>query len=261
MLGIAMVEHIPAEYGPLLLEELGVSGRDVPPPAQVRNDFRAVIIGSGISGLCCAITLKQAGIPYRVLEKNSRVGGTWWENCYPGVGVDTPSHLYSYSFSPNTSWSRYFACGGEVYDYLRRLAEDCTVLISGVGMVNRSSKPDIPWLDHFNGPIVHTAQWRADLPLAGKRIAHADAQDSDLARTAPELPARPARVLPFGAVRRDVVGDELAHQLSEALVILGENRASHRSLLAGAVVLQGNSNPLRWKRLFTMVRMSRDGVV
>lgn len=59
-----------------------------------------------------------------MVEKNATVGGTWLENTYPGCGVDTPSHLYSFSFAPNTAWSRYFAKREEVYEYLEGLADD-----------------------------------------------------------------------------------------------------------------------------------------
>ena len=57
-----------------------------------------------------------------MLEKNDEVGGTWWENPYPGAGVDTPSHLYSFSFAPR-AWSTHFGKRDEVQDYLRDVAE------------------------------------------------------------------------------------------------------------------------------------------
>ena len=122
MLEVAMVEEVPREYGALLSEELGLTSRDVAvgePPA----GFRVLIIGAGLSGLCAAVKLRAAGIEYTVIEKDAEVGGTWWENVYPGCGVDTPSHLYSFAFAPNTKWSRYFAKRDEVEDYLVHLAD------------------------------------------------------------------------------------------------------------------------------------------
>ncbi|MGO8609155.1 FAD-dependent oxidoreductase, partial [Rhizobium johnstonii] len=65
---------------------------------EMPDGYRVVVIGAGVAGLCAAIRLQGAGIPYVVIEKNEEVGGTWYENRYPGAGVDTPNHIYSYSF-------------------------------------------------------------------------------------------------------------------------------------------------------------------
>ncbi len=211
MLETALDEDVPREYGPLLAEELGVRSRDVdvPVPAPGRR-MSVVIIGAGLSGLCLAAKLHAAGIEHLVLEKNSSVGGTWLENTYPGCGVDTPSHLYSFSFAPNSGWSRYFAKRDEVSSYLEKFADDLDVrrsirfdtevlradwnqdagewavqirtsdnteetlsadiLVSAVGMVNRPSVPHFEGLDDFAGPAMHTAQWRSDVELAGKTV-------------------------------------------------------------------------------------------
>ena len=212
MLEIAMVEEVPREYGPILAEEMSLETRDgeLPRPPRDRG-FRVVVIGAGISGLCAAKKLQDAGIDYTVVEKDPDVGGTWLENSYPGCGVDTPSHLYSFSFAPNTQWSRYFAKRDQVQHYLERITDDfelrrnirfdtevlradydeptatwnvqvlsndgsrqtltCNVLLSAVGMVNRPLIPPIPGLEHFPGPVMHSAEWRHDVPLKGKRVA------------------------------------------------------------------------------------------
>lgn len=212
MLGAALAEDVLGEYGPLLAEELGLRSRDVDlAPSAPGRGFRVVVIGAGLSGLCVAIKLKAAGVDFVVVEKDSDVGGTWLENTYPGCGVDTPSHLYSFSFAPDSEWSRYFAKRDEVFAYLSRLADtyglrdfirfrtevtsavydeaaarwrvlvrtpdgsderlDAHVLISAVGMVNRASIPPLPGLADFDGPVMHTAQWRSDVDLVGKRVA------------------------------------------------------------------------------------------
>ena len=72
--------------------------------------------------MLAAIQLAEAGIDHVVLEKNADVGGTWLENAYPGAGVDTPSHLYSYSFAPRR-WSTHFGKRDEVLAYLRDVAD------------------------------------------------------------------------------------------------------------------------------------------
>lgn len=210
MLAVALVEDVPDEYGPLLAEELGVVSRDVAIEGPAKDDLSVVIIGAGLSGLGLAYKLEASGVPYRILEKNSEIGGTWLENIYPGCGVDTPSHLYSFSFAPNTEWSRFFAKRPEVFTYLERLTEDhgvrkgiefgveveradydvasgtwtvrarhasgdletitTPVLVSAVGMVNRPSFPPINGLGGFDGPMMHTAEWDPAVEIAGKTV-------------------------------------------------------------------------------------------
>jgi 4-hydroxyacetophenone monooxygenase len=123
MLAFALADEVPAAYGPLLAEELGEASRDVEIPAPLKPGFSVLVIGAGIFGICLGIKLKQAGVPFTIIEKNANLGGVWWENIYPGAGVDTPSHLYSFSFDPDGGrWSRYFAKRPEVYGYLENLA-------------------------------------------------------------------------------------------------------------------------------------------
>lgn len=61
-----------------------------PPDAERLASFNVLIIGAGASGICMAVKLAEAGIPYRIIEKNDAVGGTWYENSYPGCGVGYP---------------------------------------------------------------------------------------------------------------------------------------------------------------------------
>ncbi|WP_202033241.1 NAD(P)/FAD-dependent oxidoreductase [Nocardioides sp. WS12] len=211
MLEIALVEEIPAEYGDLLAEELGVLSRDIDVPHPLPPGFEALIIGAGLSGIALAIKLKGAGVPFTIIEKNDEIGGTWFENVYPGCGVDTPSHLYSFSFEPNGEWTRFFAKRPEVHQYLARLVDtygirehivfghevkraafdpetttwqldvvdaegretsySAPVLATGVGMVNRPSIPNIAGADSFAGPIMHTAEWDPTVEYAGETVA------------------------------------------------------------------------------------------
>lgn len=210
LLGIALDDHVPSEYGPLLAEELGLTSRDVQLPL-ASTPFHVLIVGAGISGLCAAFKLKAAGVPFTILEKNDQVGGTWLENTYPGCGVDTPGHLYCFSFDPNTEWTRYFAKRDEVWSYLNRLADEhdirrhiefgvevvsadydgdtatwnvvardnsgtekrfaSNIFVPSVGMVNRPSVPDIAGMGTFEGTMLHTAEWDTSVDLHGKRVA------------------------------------------------------------------------------------------
>jgi 4-hydroxyacetophenone monooxygenase len=215
MLTVANGETVPREYGAMMAEEAQFHPRDVTwskaPVQGAVDDMHVVVIGAGISGICTAIKLSQLGIPYTVLEKNDRIGGTWLENDYPGAGVDTPSHLYSYSFDPRPSWSRYYAKQPEILTYLQGVVQrhgiesdirfgveviratydsestqwtlevrepdgstnirTATALISSVGQLNRPQFPEIDGLDTFEGPVFHSAQWRHDVDLTGKRVA------------------------------------------------------------------------------------------
>src|SRR4051812_14293493 len=211
-------EDVPAEYVGLVEEEANFGGRDLrrfrwrrPPDDAALGRFRVGIIGAGLGGLCAAIRLEQAGIPYTVFEKNPDVGGTWYENTYPDLRVDVPNHFYSYSFRPNPDWSHYFARREELAAYIETCANEFGVLgnvrlrtevleadfdeasgrwslrirdadgrdaqlevdalISAVGMLNRPSIPDLPGLDDFAGPWFHSARWDHEVELRGRRVA------------------------------------------------------------------------------------------
>ena len=81
------------------------------------------MIGAGLSGICAGVKLAEAGYGYTIFEKNENAGGTWWENVYPGVGVDTPSHFYSFSFALNPDWNQYHPRGADMRDYFLRVVD------------------------------------------------------------------------------------------------------------------------------------------
>lgn len=216
MLSWAMAEHVPAEYDPIIEAELfpvlddAGSASNGGPQLSIPDGFEVLIIGAGVSGMCTAINLQRAGIPFTILEKSANLGGTWRDNRYPGAGVDTPNHLYSFSFAPY-DWSMYFALRDELKAYLEHVAEkfnlrphirfemevesanynnetqqwmvavkqadgsrqtlESNVLISAVGIFNPIKLPNIKGLESFAGPSFHTAEWPEDLDLSGKRVA------------------------------------------------------------------------------------------
>jgi cation diffusion facilitator CzcD-associated flavoprotein CzcO len=167
-----------------------------------------VVIGSGFSGICMAVRLKRAGRDdFVVLEKADDVGGTWRDNTYPGCACDVPSHLYSFSFEPNPYWTRMFSSQVEIWEYLRHCVDayglaphlrlgaqvtgarfdeaaarwnvevnateliSCRVLVAGVGALHHPKMPDLPGLSAFEGTTFHSAQWRHDHDLEGRRVA------------------------------------------------------------------------------------------
>jgi cation diffusion facilitator CzcD-associated flavoprotein CzcO len=168
---------------------------------------RVLIIGSGFGGLGLAIRLKRAGIEsFTILEKATTLGGTWRDNTYPGAACDVPSMLYSFSFEPNTDWSRKWSGQAEIHAYMERCAEKndllrhirfgvevasarfdekagtwtvrtttgeelvADVLVSGVGQLHRPQTPSIPGLESFRGATFHSARWNHDVDLKGKRV-------------------------------------------------------------------------------------------
>lgn len=168
---------------------------------------RVAIIGAGFSGLGTAIGLKRAGRhDFVVLERAQAVGGTWRDNTYPGCACDVPSHLYSFSFAPNPSWSRSFSPQPEIQAYLQRTAREfgvlphvhfgteltaarwdpaeqhwhlttssgtltADVLVAGTGPLSEPAVPDIKGLSNFEGTTFHSAKWDHEHELAGKRVA------------------------------------------------------------------------------------------
>ena len=97
-------------------------------PAAQKNPVhtRAVIIGSGFSGLGMGIALQKQGFgveDFVILEKADEIGGTWRDNTYPGCACDIPSHMYSFSFEPKADWRHMWSFQPEIFDYLKGVAD------------------------------------------------------------------------------------------------------------------------------------------
>lgn len=168
---------------------------------------RIAVIGTGFGGLAAVIELKRRGHDdIVVFEKGDDVGGVWRENTYPGAACDVPSPFYSFSFAPNPRWPHRFSRQPAILDYLRAVADDFDVrrhvrfgttvagaayddetgrwtvqladgtdeefdvLVSAVGQLSRPAYPAIEGRESFAGPSFHSAEWRHDVPLAGKRV-------------------------------------------------------------------------------------------
>ena len=169
---------------------------------------RVVIIGAGFGGIGLGIKLKEFGLnDFVILEKSDSVGGVWRENRYPGAACDVPSHLYSFSFELRADWPDKFANQADILDYLTQCARkhglerhirfraevtearwdeasshwivhtsdghvfEAQSLVTATGQLSRPYRPQLPGLKSFAGKVFHSAEWRQDYDLRGKRVA------------------------------------------------------------------------------------------
>ncbi|EXK29642.1 hypothetical protein FOXG_11810 [Fusarium oxysporum f. sp. lycopersici 4287] len=176
---------------------------------QKPKQIRCTIIGAGVSGILMAYKLKRHlndYVTFQIFEKSPDLGGTWFENKYPGCACDVPSHCYQYSFAPNPSWSKFYASSDEIQGYLKGVAKhfdleryisfntkvvsarwsesDSTwtvqledgslvtseILFNAGGILNHPQIPNIEGLSDFTGPLLHTASWDHSIDLRGKRV-------------------------------------------------------------------------------------------
>src|SRR5579862_6977841 len=91
------------------------------------EQYDAIVIGAGISGLFQLIRLRELGLSVRVFEAGSGVGGTWYWNRYPGARFDSESYTYGYSFSKELlqewDWKEHFSGQPENERYLNYVAD------------------------------------------------------------------------------------------------------------------------------------------
>ena len=120
---------IPEQYVDFLVDELVLEERSTKDPHFEAPELRAaarhmkvLVVGAGMSGLLTGIRLSQAGVPFEIIDKNPDVGGTWYENTYPGCRVDNSNHMYSYSFEPNHAWPQHFSPQPVLLEYFRGIA-------------------------------------------------------------------------------------------------------------------------------------------
>src|SRR5213082_482756 len=195
-------------------EEMGFIPRDVRwskhPSHAALKDQHVLIVGAGVCAIALGVTLGRLGILYTIVEKNAELGGTWYVNRYPGCGVDTPNHSYSYSFGARNRWTRYFAPREELLAYLKKVAIEhdvrshirfntrlassrwdeprrrwisnletgegpeqfeSTTLVSAIGQLNDPSPTHFKGEEDFSGLKLHSALWSDRINIEGKRVA------------------------------------------------------------------------------------------
>jgi 4-hydroxyacetophenone monooxygenase len=214
MMSATLGEKVAPEYAPMIREEMGLVERDAKwtaqPPAEKLQDRHVLIVGAGVCAIALGVALNRLGIPYTIVDKEDEIGGTWYVNRYPGCGVDTPNHSYSYSFGPRNRWTRYFSQQQEILDYLKNIADQfgvrehvrlntrltsshwdettkrwistletpdgpqevsSAILVSAIGQLNDPSMAHFKGAENFAGEIFHSARWPEGLDLKGKRVA------------------------------------------------------------------------------------------
>lgn len=167
------------------------------------------MVGAGIAGICAGRELKEAGIAdFVIVDRAAGAGGTWQRNVYPGVAVDIPSLTYQYSFAPNPKWSRFFAPGAEVREYLEAVIDACGIrshlrlntsiqserwdddsqlwrlalstggeitarfVFSAIGpFINPKASSGIEGLADFAGVTIRPDDWRDEYDVVDKRVA------------------------------------------------------------------------------------------
>lgn len=169
---------------------------------------RTIILGAGFGGLGMGAQLVRAGDEdFLILEQADGLGGVWRDNIYPGAACDTEAHLYCYSFFPHLSVSRMYADRDELLGYQNRLADafglgahirfgtrilraewqprdrrwlfdtstgqrySAQFFVPAWGQLNHPLVPDFPGIDRFRGDSFHSAEWRSEVPLKGRRVA------------------------------------------------------------------------------------------
>jgi len=168
---------------------------------------RVLVVGAGLSGICMAVKLREAGVEdFVVIDRAEEIGGTWRDNTYPGCACDVPSALYSFSFEPKADWSRFYAGQEEIRAYAHTVAErhgvvpylrlgvdmeradwdegaqrwrvqtsageyEAQVLVAGTGPWHEPVYPELPGLEVFEGRVFHSSRWEHDHDLSGRRVA------------------------------------------------------------------------------------------
>jgi 4-hydroxyacetophenone monooxygenase len=214
MMSATLGENVAPEYAPLMREEMGFIPRDARwtnrPSDEKLSEQHVLIVGAGVCAIALGVALGRLGIPYTIVEKEDEIGGTWYVNRYPGCGVDTPNHSYSFSFGARNRWTRYFAQRQELLDYLLKVVREygirsrvrldteltasrwdenkrrwistlktkngeetfeSTVLVSAIGQLNDPAPARFTGDENFRGLTLHSARWSDDINFDGERVA------------------------------------------------------------------------------------------
>ncbi|MEX1036407.1 MAG: NAD(P)/FAD-dependent oxidoreductase [Sneathiella sp.] len=163
------------------------------------TDYEVIVIGAGVAGIYQIKRLIDRGIHATVLEGSGNLGGTWYNNRYPGARFDSESYTYGYSFSDEVlkewHWKERFSSQPENLRYLNYVADKFDLrrhmqfnskveaahydegrniwqlrlsdgremssrfVIMAIGLLSQPTLPNIQGMDDFKGPSFHTYYW------------------------------------------------------------------------------------------------------
>ncbi|MGH1334627.1 MAG: flavin-containing monooxygenase [Aureispira sp.] len=203
------------------------------PTKEAVVDYDIGIIGTGFGGLGLAMRLQKEGKKsFIILERAAQVGGTWRDNTYPGCACDIPSHLYSYSFELNPKWSQIYSPQADILKYMIQCKDKYNLdehihynttftsaifdkasltwlltatngktwrvktVVAALGPLNVPQIPNLKGKETFVGEQFHSANWRADVELTGKKVAIVGTGASAI-QIAPEIADQVAQLTIF----------------------------------------------------------------
>ena len=163
------------------------------------EQFDAIVIGAGLTGLYQLYRLRQLGLSVRTYEDGSGVGGTWYWNRYPGCRFDSESETYGYSWSEELlqewDWKEHFSGQPENERYLNYVADKFDLrrdiqfnsrvasavyderenrweiqlesgqraraqfLVTAAGILSARYMPPFAGIESFKGESYHTSRW------------------------------------------------------------------------------------------------------
>jgi cation diffusion facilitator CzcD-associated flavoprotein CzcO len=199
-------------------------------------DYEVIVVGAGVAGIYQIKRLKDMGITATVLEADPDLGGTWYNNRYPGARFDSESYTYGYSFSQELldewHWKEMFSAQPENLEYLNFVADKfdlrqhmqfncrvqstifdedrqvwnvtvsdgreltCRFVVLALGLLSQPTMPRMEGVEDFKGRSWHTYNWPHE---------HVDLSDQRVA------------VIGTGATAIQVIG-EIADKVGELTV-------------------------------------------
>jgi len=172
--------------------------------ANAPRDYEVVVIGGGVAGIYQIKRLADLGVKATLLEAYSDIGGTWFNNRYPGARFDSESFTYGYSFSKEVldewDWSEWYSPQPETLRYLNFVVDkfdlrkhmqfNCRVasmhfdettdtwritltdgrsfttrfVITALGILSIPTRPSFKGMETFKGLSFHPFDWPHDQP-------------------------------------------------------------------------------------------------
>jgi len=166
------------------------------------DEFDAIVVGAGLSGVYLLHRLRKLGLSVRVLEAGTDVGGTWYWNRYPGARCDTESMFYAYSWPTELrqkwTWTSRYPDQDEIQGYISHVTDEFDLrkdiqfetrvagatfdeatnrwaitteqgetfsarfCVMATGCITKPNLPDWPGVESFEGDTYHTARWPKD---------------------------------------------------------------------------------------------------